>query len=329
MSTIIWQKPDGGVAVTRLSPEALEQMAWARENVALLDQKIELVASAAALDVAIDAASEQLAGIAVDRRLLMRMAASELGVDDKELEALALEERARAAMPKAVLALVEEAEGKDELAVELDERLKALQQERRDLTATLETIARLEHVRDSIGFDEHGHELVLKRRAQEHVAEMAAKGVTVRPDIIDYVCVGHAREVGGDRTFRDAWVWRDGRIDCDLGRARLIHKDRIRAVRRPILEALDGKELAAQRRQDATALATVQAQKQALCDAPAHPSIEKAASVEELKAAWPDALMDHSADLVERAFNGAGLSAVLEQLSTSAAAAQAASASTA
>jgi len=325
MSNIVWQKPGGGVAVTIFTPEALERMAWASqpELQALLEQKITLVAEAAALEVAVESCQAQLERIAGERQQLVRAAANELGLEAADLDGMleADPERVIAAAPDEVAAMLRDAVVKQGLLVDLGAQQSGRNEERAAVAEKLATIEQLEHVRDSIGFDEHAHELVLKRRAQEHVDEMAKAGITVRPRVLDYVCVAHAAEIPADGTFRDAWVWKDSKIDHDLDQARQIHRDRIRAVRRPILEALDGKELAAQRKGDAQALADVRAQKQALCDAPADPAIDKAATVEDLKAAWPEAVKAHPADLVERAFDAAGLSMFIDDLALATAAA--------
>lgn len=89
-----------------------------------------------------------------------------------------------------------------------------------------------------------------------------------------------------DRTFRDAWKWDRG-IKTDMGKAREIHRGRIRAARDPLLKALDIEYQRADERADATEKARIAAKKQALRDATADPRIEAAATPEELKSVWP------------------------------------------
>ena len=42
-----------------------------------------------------------------------------------------------------------------------------------------------------------------------------------------------------DRTFRGAWAFNEAVIEVDMAKARDIHKDNLRAERKPRLEALD------------------------------------------------------------------------------------------
>jgi predicted nucleotidyltransferase len=42
-----------------------------------------------------------------------------------------------------------------------------------------------------------------------------------------------------DRTFRGAWTFNEAVIEVDMAKARDIHKDNLRAERKPRLEALD------------------------------------------------------------------------------------------
>jgi hypothetical protein len=77
-------------------------------------------------------------------------------------------------------------------------------------------------------------------------------------------------------------------ITIDMTKARDIWRDRMRAARAPQLAALD---IVFQRalEQGADTKAVV-AQKQALRDVTRHPDIEAAATIDDLKAVWPDCL---------------------------------------
>jgi hypothetical protein len=92
-----------------------------------------------------------------------------------------------------------------------------------------------------------------------------------------------------DRTFRNAW--RDakkGKPEVDMSKARDIHRDRLRALRQPLLEALDAEYLRADEEGDTAKKAATVKRKQALRDLPANPAIEAAKTPDKLKAILPD-----------------------------------------
>jgi len=95
--------------------------------------------------------------------------------------------------------------------------------------------------------------------------------------------------ISTDRTFRDAWKVNDKIIDHDMTKARAIQMKRIRAARDKLLVAKDTEGLIANSKKDAAAVAKVEADKQALRDLPAtyQSSIDAAATVSDLKKAWP------------------------------------------
>lgn len=109
----------------------------------------------------------------------------------------------------------------------------------------------------------------------------------------DWENVAFDADVPDDRAFRGAWAHDGDQVVIDMPRAREIHKDRIRAMREPLLEALDVEFMRAVEAGDDAKKAEVAAKKQALRDATAHPGIEAAATPEELKAVIPDALRDN------------------------------------
>jgi hypothetical protein len=90
--------------------------------------------------------------------------------------------------------------------------------------------------------------------------------------------------IPGDRSYRAAWTVVRGSIDHDMTKARAIHRDRLRAERAPLLTALDVAYQKADEVKDDAAKAVVAARKQKLRDATAHPAIDKAQTVVELKA---------------------------------------------
>lgn len=90
--------------------------------------------------------------------------------------------------------------------------------------------------------------------------------------------------IPGDRTFRNAWVEVGGSIAVDLPKARDIHRDNLRSVRGPLLEALDVAYQRADEAGDADAKKAVAARKQELRDITELPAIDAAKTPEELAA---------------------------------------------
>ena len=85
-----------------------------------------------------------------------------------------------------------------------------------------------------------------------------------------------------DRTFRGAWTFNGNVVEIDMAKARDIHKDNLRAERKPRLEALDVSYMKAlEAGSGAAAIAT---QKQALRDVTADTRIANAADADALKA---------------------------------------------
>ena len=97
-----------------------------------------------------------------------------------------------------------------------------------------------------------------------------------------------------NRLFRDAWVLNGTVITEDLDTAKEIFKDKIRAVRTPLLEAEDVVYMKALEADDSTAKAASVTKKNALRDAPAAQAIIDATTIDELKAAWNSSLLGTS-----------------------------------
>jgi hypothetical protein len=92
-----------------------------------------------------------------------------------------------------------------------------------------------------------------------------------------------------DRHFRGAWVIEGSVIQEDMTKAKDIFKDKVREVRKPLLEAKDVELMKAlETGADTTAIA---AAKNALRDAPAASVIENASDIDALKAAWDVSLL--------------------------------------
>ena len=98
--------------------------------------------------------------------------------------------------------------------------------------------------------------------------------------------------VPANRDFRGAWSLSGSVISEDMTKAKEIFKDKIREVRKPLLEAKDVELMKAlEAGTSTTAIATA---KDALRDAPADASIDSATTITELKAAWDTSVLGDS-----------------------------------
>jgi len=98
--------------------------------------------------------------------------------------------------------------------------------------------------------------------------------------------------VPSGRDFRGAWTLSGNVISEDLDKAKEIFKDKIREVRKPLLEAKDVELMKAlEAGSDTSAIATA---KDALRDAPAASAINSATTIAELKAAWDTSVLGES-----------------------------------
>ena len=92
--------------------------------------------------------------------------------------------------------------------------------------------------------------------------------------------------IPSDRHFRNAWKLSGSVMAEDMTAAKVIFKDKIREVRKPLLEAEDVTYMKAMEADDAAAKTASVAKKKKLRDAPAATAIENADTVAKLKAAW-------------------------------------------
>ena len=97
-----------------------------------------------------------------------------------------------------------------------------------------------------------------------------------------------------DRHFRNAWKLNGSVMAEDMTAAKVIFKDKIREVRKPLLEAEDVTYMKALEADDASAKTASVAKKKALRDAPAATAIENADTVAKLKAAWDTSTLGDS-----------------------------------
>ena len=97
-----------------------------------------------------------------------------------------------------------------------------------------------------------------------------------------------------DRHFRNAWKLSGSVMAEDMTAAKVIFKDKIREVRKPLLEAEDVVYMKALEADDASAKTASVAKKKALRDAPSATAIENADTIAKLKAAWDTSTLGDS-----------------------------------
>ena len=90
--------------------------------------------------------------------------------------------------------------------------------------------------------------------------------------------------VPANRDFRGAWSLSGSVISEDMAKAKEIFKDKIREVRKPLLEAKDVELMKAL--EAGTSTTAIAAAKDALRDAPAAAAIDAATDIAGLKTAW-------------------------------------------
>ena len=89
-----------------------------------------------------------------------------------------------------------------------------------------------------------------------------------------------------DRHFRGAWKFSGSTISEDMTKAKEIFKDKIREVRKPLLEAEDVVYMKALEAGDSSAQSACVTKKKALRDATSTSAIDAADNITKLKAAW-------------------------------------------
>ena len=97
-----------------------------------------------------------------------------------------------------------------------------------------------------------------------------------------------------DRHFRNAWTLSGDVISEDLATAKTMFKDKIREVRKPLLEAQDVAYMKALESGSSSAQTTAKNEETKLRDAPAASAITNAKTIAELKSAWNTDLLGAS-----------------------------------
>ena len=100
--------------------------------------------------------------------------------------------------------------------------------------------------------------------------------------------------IPSDRHFRNAWKLSGSVMAEDMTAAKVIFKDKIREVRKPLLDAEDVVYMKAMEADDASAKTASVAKKTALRNAPAASAIDDATTIAELKAAWDTSTLGDS-----------------------------------
>ena len=103
-----------------------------------------------------------------------------------------------------------------------------------------------------------------------------------------------ASSVPSDRHFRGAWTLSGQVISEDMTIAKAMFKDKIREVRKPLLEAQDVAYMKALESGSSSAQTTAKNEKTKLRDAPAASAITNAKTIVELKSAWNTDLLGAS-----------------------------------
>ena len=97
-----------------------------------------------------------------------------------------------------------------------------------------------------------------------------------------------------DRHFRNAWKLNGSVMAEDMTEAKKIFQDKIREVRKPLLEAEDVAYMKALEANDASKKDASVAKKKKLRDAPAASAISSADTIAKLKAAWDTSTLGDS-----------------------------------
>ena len=100
--------------------------------------------------------------------------------------------------------------------------------------------------------------------------------------------------IPSDRHFRNAWKLSGSVMAEDMTAAKVMFKDKIREVRKPLLEAEDVTYMKALEADDASAKTASVNKKKALRDAPAATAIGAATTSDELKAQWDTTILGDS-----------------------------------
>ena len=103
-----------------------------------------------------------------------------------------------------------------------------------------------------------------------------------------------ATSMPSDRHFRDAWTLSGTVISEDMTTTKTLFKEKIREVRKPLLEAQDVLFMKAIEDGDSSEQSAIASKKKELRDAPVASAITNAKTIAELKSAWNTSLLGAS-----------------------------------
>jgi hypothetical protein len=99
-------------------------------------------------------------------------------------------------------------------------------------------------------------------------------------------------DIPKERYFRNAWMHEGDKIKINMDEAKNIHREKLRELRKPILESLDLEYIRASELGDDTKKSDIVMRKKLLRDIPEATEILNAQTPEELIAFMPDILME-------------------------------------
>lgn len=109
-------------------------------------------------------------------------------------------------------------------------------------------------------------------------------------ELINSVSFINEDDIPEDMYFREAWMYRDEKIIIDLDKAREVHRNVLRVLRNPKLQALDIEFMKAVEQFDEEEQALIRVKKEELRNMTQDPGILNAQTPEELKLFMPECL---------------------------------------
>lgn len=116
--------------------------------------------------------------------------------------------------------------------------------------------------------------------------EIAKSPDTWVSPIVEIVPISDA-DVPQDRSYRNGWTLRAGKVEHDMVKCRALHRDKMRTARKERMAVQDTRYMRADEDGDLATKRAVAARKKLLRDVTALPEIEAAQTIDALKAIWP------------------------------------------
>lgn len=121
--------------------------------------------------------------------------------------------------------------------------------------------------------------IIPTKETKKTIEEIAAQRV---PANVEFKIVDKA-VVPSDRSYRGAWIVSNEAIEHDMVKARDIHREKLRILRKPLLEELDIAYQRADEENNNQLKAEIAQKKRRLRDITTLPEIETAQTIEQLK----------------------------------------------